>query len=80
MFPDVMKNKLMVAKRGYYMVGTPPGDTRFSYPNLPNTGIGVPSVDGLGLAVLMGTGNKPVDPDTHDRMPLWRTGPRSSRS
>ena len=69
MFPEVMKNKLMVAKRGYYMVGTPPGDNRFSYPNLPNTGVGVPSVDGLGLAVLMGTGNKPVDPDTHDRVP-----------
>jgi len=69
LFPEVMKNKLTVAKRGYYMVGTPPGDNRFSYPNLPNTGVGVPSVDGGGLAVLMGTGNKPVDPDTHDRVP-----------
>ena len=69
MFPEVLKNKLMVAKRGYYMVGVPPGDFRFSYPNLPNTGIGVPSVDGLGLAVLLGSGNKPVDPDTHDRVP-----------
>jgi glycine/D-amino acid oxidase-like deaminating enzyme len=37
LFPDVMKNKLMVAKRGYYMVGTPPGDNRFAVPNLPNT-------------------------------------------
>jgi glycine/D-amino acid oxidase-like deaminating enzyme len=69
MFPEVLKNKLMVAKRGYYMVGVPAGDFRFSYPNLPNTGIGVPSVDGLGLAVLMGSGSKPVDPDTHDRVP-----------
>jgi sarcosine oxidase len=69
MFPEVLKNKLMVAKRGYYMVGAPPGDFRFSYPNLPNTGVGVPSVDGLGLAILMGSGNKPVDPDTHDRVP-----------
>ncbi len=69
MFPEVLKNKLMVAKRGYYMVGLPAGDFRFSYPNLPNTGVGVPSVDGLGLAILMGSGNKPVDPDTHDRVP-----------
>jgi len=69
MFPDVLRNKLMVAKRGYYMVGTPAGDNRFSYPHLPNTGVGVPSVDGLGLAVLMGSGNKPVDPDSHDRVP-----------
>jgi glycine/D-amino acid oxidase-like deaminating enzyme len=69
LFPEVLKNKLMVAKRGYYMVGLPAGDFRFSYPNLPNTGVGVPSVDGLGLAVLMGSGNKPVDPDTHDRVP-----------
>lgn len=69
MFPDLLKNKLMVAKRGYYMVGVPAGDFRFSYPNLPNTGVGVPSVDGLGLAILMGSGNKPVDPDTHDRVP-----------
>ncbi len=69
MFPEVLTNKLMVAKRGYYMVGLPPGDFRFSYPNLPNTGVGVPSVDGLGIAILMGSGNKPVDPDTHDRVP-----------
>jgi sarcosine oxidase len=69
LFPEVLTNKLMVAKRGYYMVGVPAGDFRFSYPNLPNTGIGVPSVDGLGLAVLMGAGNRPVDPDTHDRVP-----------
>lgn len=70
MFPEVLKNKLMVAKRGYYIVGTPPGDNRFSYPNLPNTIIGLPSVDGLGVAVLlMGTGDTPVDPDTHDRVP-----------
>lgn len=69
MFPEVLTNKLMVAKRGYYMVGLPPGDFRFSYPNLPNTGVGVLSVDGLGLAILMGSGNKPVDPDTHDRVP-----------
>ena len=69
LFPDILKNKLMVAKRGYYMVGVPAGDFRFSYPNLPNTGVGVPSVDGLGIAILMGSGNKPVDPDTHDRVP-----------
>ena len=70
MFPELLRNKLLVARRGYGMVGLPPGLGRdYSYPALPNTVAMLPSVDGLGLAVPLGAGNTPVDPDTHDRVP-----------
>ncbi len=68
LFPEVMKDKLMVRKSGYYMVGTPPGDNRFSVPNLPNTGGGLPSINGAGFGMLISPGER-VDPDTFDRLP-----------
>ncbi len=68
-FPEVMKDKLMVAKRGYYMIGTPPGDNRFSVPNLPNWWNGLPSINGAGLGWLMGSGSTPVDPDNYEHLP-----------
>lgn len=67
-FPEVMKNKLSVRKTAYYMVGTPPGDNRFSVPNLPNTGLGLPSINGAGFGLLIGKGEE-VDPDTFERTP-----------
>lgn len=70
MFPELLNKKLLVAKRGDGMIGLPPGQGRdYSYPVLPNTVAMLPSVDGLGLAVPLGAGNTPVDPDTHDRVP-----------
>lgn len=70
MFPELLAKKLLVARRGYGMIGLPPGRGReYSYPNLPNTMAMLPSIDGLGLAVPLGGGNTPVDPDTHDRVP-----------
>ncbi len=68
-FPEVMRNKLMVSKRGYYMIGTPPGDNRFSVPHLPNWWNGLPSINGAGLGWLMGSGSKPADPDTYEHLP-----------
>jgi glycine/D-amino acid oxidase-like deaminating enzyme len=69
MFPELLDRKLLVARRGYAMIGLPPGQSRdYSYPILPNTVAMLPSVDGLGLALLLGAGNTPVDPDTHDRV------------
>ena len=67
-FPEVMKNKLSVRTTAYYMIGTPPGDNRFSVPNLPNTGLGLPSINGAGFGLLIGKGDE-VDPDTHERTP-----------
>ena len=67
-FPVVMKDKLSVRKAGYYMFGTPPGDTRFSVPNLPNTGLGLPSINGAGFGLLINP-THPVDPDTFEHLP-----------
>jgi glycine/D-amino acid oxidase-like deaminating enzyme len=68
-FPDVMKDKLSVQRRAYFMIGTPAGDDRFSYPNIPNGGGGHPSIEGAGFMVSAGSGTVEVDPDTHDRVP-----------
>ncbi len=67
-FPVLMKDKLSVRKAGYYMVGTPPGDTRFSVPNLPNTGLGLPSINGAGFGLLINP-THPVDPDSFEHLP-----------
>ena len=67
-FPDVMGNRLSVRKAAYYMIGTPPGDNRFSVPNLPNTGLGLPSINGAGFGLLISPTHE-VDPDLYDRMP-----------
>ena len=82
-FPEVMSKKLSVRKTAYYMVGTPPGDNRFSVPNFPNTGTGLPSINGAGFGVLIGKGEE-VDPDTFERTPnadeLATTRERIARS
>ena len=67
-FPVLMKDKLSVRKAGYYMFGTPPGDTRFSVPNLPNTGLGLPSINGAGFGLLINP-TYPVDPDSFEHLP-----------
>ena len=67
-FPGVMKDKLSVRKAGYYMFGTPPGDTRFSVPNLPNTGLGLPSINGAGFGLLINPTHA-VDPDSFEHLP-----------
>lgn len=67
-FPELMKDKLSVRKAAYYMFGTPPGDNGFSVPNLPNTGIGLPSINGAGFGLLIMPAEA-VDPDVFERVP-----------
>ena len=69
LFPEVMKDKLRVTKAAYNMIGTPPGDNRFSVPNLPNTGLGLPSINGAGFGLLINPSAEPVDPDQYERLP-----------
>lgn len=70
--PDVMANRLRTPLGHVFYYGTPPGDTRFLYPNLPSYNVpgvtgwpGLP-VDNRGFRVRVG-GRPPMDPDLSDR-------------
>ena len=70
--PDVMTNKLRTPLGHVYYYGTPPGDTRWLYPNMPSWNVpGVTGWPGLppdnrGFRVRVG-GRPPQDPDLSDR-------------
>jgi monomeric sarcosine oxidase len=74
-FREVLHDKLFVPRRDVFFFGTPPGDERFSYPNLPNfceeesAGFyGFPSLDGRGFKICP-TGEQTIfDPDRDDRV------------
>jgi len=71
-FPDIMGQRIRIPMGNVFYYGTPPGDHRFSHPNLPSWGIagatGWASLpkDERGFRVRTGgrTGN---DPDTSER-------------
>lgn len=72
LFPDVLKDKLMLARRPQIYIGTPPDDHRFSYPNCPTfttKGVyGFPNLEGKGLKIGPYWNMAPIDPDTDDRV------------
>ncbi|HET7292752.1 MAG TPA: FAD-dependent oxidoreductase [Vicinamibacteria bacterium] len=74
-FPDLMKRKLFTPRRDVFFFGTPQGDDRFSYPNLPNFSedasqgyYGFPSIDGRGFKVCPVGELTAFDPDTDERL------------
>ena len=71
-FPDVLRNKLVTPRREEFFIGTPPGDERFTYPNLPNWAVGgaygFASIEGRGFKVAPLFDDVPVDPDTQERV------------
>jgi sarcosine oxidase len=71
-FPDVMRNKLVTPRRTEFFIGTPPGDERFTYPNMPNWAVGgaygFPSIEGRGFKVAPSFEDVFVDPDTQERI------------
>lgn len=72
LFPDVLKDKLMLARRPQIYIGTPPDDNRFSYPNCPNfttKGVyGFPGLEGQGVKIGPYWNMAPIDPDKDDRV------------
>ena len=72
LFPQLLAERIKVPGREVFYFGTPSGDTRFSYPNMPNFSedgyYGFPSVDGRGVKVCPTTGPVTFDPDTDERI------------
>ncbi len=73
-FPELLLPKLDVQRRDVLFVGTPPGDSRFSHPNLPEWSIsgsgyyGFPDIEGRGLKVAPYPDNNVIDPDNDERL------------
>ena len=73
-FPDLLLPKLNVQRRDVLFVGTPPGDHRFSHPNLPEWSLqgsgyyGFPDIEGRGLKVAPYPDYNSFDPDTDERL------------
>ena len=71
-FPILMSRRLRISMGHVFYFAVPPGDTRFTYPNMPSYGVpgctGWPALplDHRGFRVRTG-GRPPEDPDTSDR-------------
>lgn len=72
LFPTVVAPKLDTPRREVFLFGPPPGDTRFSWPNLPvfseSTYYGFPDFDRRGLKVCPVGGSVEMDPDSDERV------------
>jgi sarcosine oxidase len=71
-FPDVLGGRIAFPRRDVFHFGSPAGDERFSWPNLPNfsesTFYGFPSIDFRGIKICPVGGNVPFDPDVDERI------------
>ena len=73
-FPNLLFPKLKIQRRDVLFVGTPPGDNRFSYPNLPEWSVagsgyyGFPDIEGRGFKVAPYPDYNTFDPDTDERL------------
>ena len=71
-FPDLMATRIRTPLGHVHYFGTPPGDDRFTFPNMPSwnfpgvTGWAALPPDNRGFRVRL-RGSAPTDPDTSDR-------------
>lgn len=74
LFPKLLLPKLQVQRRDVLFVGIPPGDDRFSFPNLPEWGVygsgyyGFPDIEARGLKVAPYPDYNSFDPDQDERL------------
>ncbi len=74
LFPKLLFPRLQVQRRDVLFVGIPPGDDRFSFPNLPEWGVsgsgyyGFPDIEARGLKVAPYPDHNDFDPDLDERL------------
>lgn len=74
LFPELLGKRLQVQRRDVLFHGVPPGDPRFSYPNLPEWSVqgsgwyGFPDIDNRGLKAAPYPDLNSLDPDTDERL------------
>jgi sarcosine oxidase len=75
LFPDQLTGRIVATRQEVYHFGSPPGDSRFSAPQLPvwadfNAGdivYGFPDLEGQGFKIAFDRHGAEVDPDRQDR-------------
>ena len=74
LFPEILNDKLKVLRRDVLFIGTPAGDPRFSYPNLPiwlfrgTRWYGFPDFHGRGLKAAPFPDYNSIDMDMDERL------------
>ena len=72
LFPSIIGAKIDTPRREVFLFGPPPGDSRYSWPNLPvfseSSYYGFPDFDRRGVKVCPVGGSVEMDPDTDERV------------
>ena len=74
LFPRILGKRLRVQRRDVLFYGSPPGDSRFSFPNMPTWSVysssyyGFPDVENRGFKVAPYPDLNAIDPDTDERL------------
>ena len=74
LFPEHLGTRLRVQRRDVLFFGSPAGDNRFAYPNMPAWSIvrsgfyGFPDIQGRGFKVAPYPDYNSIDPDTDERL------------
>lgn len=73
LFPKILMGRIRPTRQQVFFFGTPPGDRRFSAPQMPvwiafREGVyTIPALDGRGFKLAMDAHGPPFDPETGDR-------------
>jgi sarcosine oxidase len=72
LFPDLLGKRLATPRRDVLYFGTPAGDARFNYPQLPNFSesafYGFPSLESRGFKICPTNADTNFDPDSDERV------------
>ncbi|MEM1264071.1 MAG: FAD-dependent oxidoreductase [Pseudomonadota bacterium] len=74
LFPELLNTRLQVERRDVLFYGSPPGDDRFAYPNLPNWSVvgsgyyGFPDIESRGFKVAPYPDLNSINPDVDERI------------